>query len=480
MEAVHPESVTATKTSDDSGKDESKEITAAGVKSETSSCSSDFSFSDEETPEEKAAFKESRQKLIQKYGLDKYTKYLPKNEKMTPRVKYYTFDIKRKHREELPLRGWQKLKLYKNDSFLDDWINEPDEVSRMNIDKINAEDVTVEEFMERYEKPGVPVIISGCAENWDAMSKWNFPDLLKKFKKCKLKVGEDDEGYPLKMKLKYFVEYMLYNKDDSPLYLFQSSIESRKKIKEIVRDYTVPKYFQDDYFKILGSDTRPPYRWLLIGPRRSGTTIHCDPLSTSAWNTSIIGHKKWILFPPSYTKESIKGKQYKEKGADDEAIHYFRYIYPKVLENEKIEKRFEFVQRPGETVYVPGRWWHCVLNLDDTIAITQNYCNRGNFDRVWRDTRKNRKKMAVRWIRKMKEIDYPLYKRAIDINKKDGFLMYDVAKMKEIAWPYSESSSSSSSSTSLSDYDFEYSDIDIDTIEYNKEDIQEKEVKLEE
>mmetsp|Transcript_21476 Transcript_21476/g.21115 ORF Transcript_21476/g.21115 Transcript_21476/m.21115 type:complete len:282 (+) Transcript_21476:289-1134(+) len=280
------------------------------------------------------------------------------------------------------------------------------------------------------------------------------------------------------MKLKYFIEYMLYNKDDSPLYLFQSSIESRKKIKEIVRDYKVPKYFQDDYFKILGVDQRPPYRWLLIGPRRSGTTIHCDPLSTSAWNTSIQGHKKWILFPPSFSKEVAKGKKYKEKGADDEAVHYFKYIYPQILKNENIEKRYEFVQRPGETVFVPGRWWHCVLNLDETIAITQNYTNRGNFERVWRDTRKARKKMAVKWIRKMKQNDYDLYKRAIEINKKDGFLMYDLAKMKDIEWPYSASSSSSSSSTSLSDYDFEYSDIDMDNIEYNKEDINEKEVKL--
>jgi histone arginine demethylase JMJD6 len=291
-------------------------------------------------------------------------------------------------------------------------------------------------------------------------------------------VGEDDEGYPLKLKLKYFIEYLLFNKDDSPLYLFQSSIESRKKIKQIVNDYEVPKFFRDDYFKILGSDVRPPYRWFLMGPKRSGSTIHTDPLSTSAWNTSVQGHKKWVLFPPTYSKEFVKGKKHKEKKEDDEAIHYMRYIYPRIIEQEKVETRYEFIQRPGETVYVPGKWWHCVLNLDDTIAITQNYVNRGNFDRVWKDARKNRKKMAVRWLRKMKTIDNVLYKRALEINKKDNFMMYDIARKNKLQWPYSESSSSSSSSTSLSNYDFEYSDVDGAPITYNKEDVDEKEVKL--
>ena len=342
---------------DDSGAITEKPANNEATLSVSSKSSSSVTLSDEETPEQKAAYKQHCKDLKAKYGLDKLP-HFDKLSKMTQKVRYYTIERKRKHREELSLDGWQKLRLYRDNDYLQNLIDEPDEVSTINVDRVHVNDISVEEFMERYEKPSIPVILVGCTEGWDAHQKWNFPDLLKKYQKCKLKIGEDDDGYPLKLKLKHFIEYLVFNKDDSPLYLFQSSIESRRKIKDIVQDYQVPKFFQDDYFKIIGSDDRPPYRWFLVGPQRSGSTIHIDPLSTSAWNASIQGHKKWILFPPHYEKDFVKGKQFKEKKEDDEAIHYFKYIYPRILASGKVEKRYEFVQRPGETVYVPGKWWH--------------------------------------------------------------------------------------------------------------------------
>ena len=97
-----------------------------------------------------------------------------------------------------------------------------------------------------------------------------------------------------------------------------------------------------------------------------------------------------------------------------------------------------------------------VINIDDTIAITQNFTNKGNFERVWRHFRRCKKKSACNWLRNMKKGNKELFDRAIQLNKTDGFKMYDQVVTSQNKWPYSRTSSMTESSEELSELEFNY------------------------
>lgn len=309
---------------------------------------------------------------------------------------------------------------------------------------LDANQLELDLFHSKYEARGIPCVLQSIpqVEGWTAPERWQLDrlkvdqDLLDRKFKC----GEDDDGRSIKVKLRHFLEYLHNNKDDSPLYIFDAGFDDDRVAMRILTDYKVPSYFKDDLFRLVSESRRPPYRWWLIGPERSGTTVHIDPLATSAWNTLLCGQKRWVLFPPNVPKHVVKGKGLIRKDEDDEAIHYFMYILPRIkrrahqVGNSGDYENFacyEFTQNAGETCFIPNGWWHAVLNLSHTVGITQNFCSPRNFDRVWEKTRSGRKLMASKWLNAL-EISYPsLAERAKYLNRRDNYtLKYDPEELK--------------------------------------------------
>uniref|UniRef100_F1L8G1 Bifunctional arginine demethylase and lysyl-hydroxylase JMJD6 n=1 Tax=Ascaris suum TaxID=6253 RepID=F1L8G1_ASCSU len=352
------------------------------------------------------------------------------------RVRKRIAHAKRKARPELKSHEWDQLHYSKT------LLSSIDLFNGDNIERIDGSHLNADEFIKLYETRHIPIILTGITDNWRANTKWTLNELSKKYRNQKFKCGEDDDGYSVKLKMKYYMSYMRSTNDDSPLYIFDSSFGERHKTRRLLDDYEVPVMFQDDLFRYANEKRRPPYRWIVIGPARSGTGVHVDPLGTSAWNALINGHKKWCFLHPETPKSLLKPRKEECGKHPDEATTWFLSVYRRVKAPDwpKSFPPIEAIQRPGELVFVPSGWWHVVLNLSDTVAVTQNFCSITNLPAVWRKTIRKRPNFAKHWLRALR-LRRPEVLAVIEQAAKEG---------SDLNLESSDDSSSSSSSSSYS------------------------------
>ncbi|CAB1105438.1 unnamed protein product [Ectocarpus sp. CCAP 1310/34] len=211
--------------------------------------------------------------------------------------------------------------------------------------------------------------------DWPALEKWTRSRLSAAHGDLRLHAGG------LEFALKDYLRYARESKDELPLYVFDKRFVD--KCPDLGREYDVPSVFADDLFSVLGEERRPDYRWLIAGPARSGSSFHVDPNCTSAWNATVSGRKKWIMFPPGETPPGVHPS---EDGLDLAApvsiTEWFLNFYEECHAPGRRVRPLECVVSAGEVVFVPMGWWHCVLNLEWSVAITQNFVSRVNLPHV--------------------------------------------------------------------------------------------------
>ncbi|KAJ4965124.1 hypothetical protein NE237_016973 [Protea cynaroides] len=242
--------------------------------------------------------------------------------------------------------------------------------------------LSLEDFHHKYDGQK-PVLITELAETWPARSKWTVDQLLENYGDTEFRISQRS-AKKIKIKFKDYVLYLKLQHDEDPLYIFDDKFG--EAAPGLLKDYSVPYLFQEDLFDVLDRDQRPPFRWLIIGPERSGASWHVDPALTSAWNTLLCGRKRWALYPPGRVPLGVTLHVTEEDGdvniETPTSLQWWLEIYPLLADEDK---PIEFTQLPGETIFVPSGWWHCVLNLETTIAVTQNFVNSKNFEFVCLD-----------------------------------------------------------------------------------------------
>lgn len=246
-----------------------------------------------------------------------------------------------------------------------------------NIDR--RSNITLEEFITDYFIPNRPVVLTDVVTKWPAFKNWSKESLIERYGDTKFFINAG-----VNMTLRNFFAYCDTVQEEMPMYLFDH--DYGENAPTLLDDYAIPEVFHEDFFALL--DKRPSFRWLLAGPPRSGATFHKDPNYTSAWNAVITGSKKWVLYPPDFTPPGVgQSEDGLEVASPVSIVEWFLNFYERPANSKKSKttnaKRknnevIECILHAGEMIFVPNTWWHTVINLEESIAITQNFCNSFN------------------------------------------------------------------------------------------------------
>ena len=92
-----------------------------------------------------------------------------------------------------------------------------DESSKTAIFRVNASNLSQHDFIHCFERPAVPCIISDIPtlEQWPANERWGSWSYFRCMKDSYFKVGEDDDGYSVKV---YASNYSVHLSSEVSLY----------------------------------------------------------------------------------------------------------------------------------------------------------------------------------------------------------------------------------------------------------------------
>ncbi|PRB03086.1 cupin [Chryseobacterium sp. MYb7] len=225
-----------------------------------------------------------------------------------------------------------------------------------------VEDISKEEFYEKYLKPRRPVVIRNMAKNWPAYQKWTMEYMKEVVGDVEVPLYDSSKADPsapinaaaAKMKFGDYIDLIQREPTDLRIFLF----DPIKYAPKLLDDYISPK-------KLMGGFL-DKYPNMFFGGKGSVTFLHFDIDMAHIFHTHFNGRKHILLFDYKW-RERLYQIPYATYALEDYDIENPDFTkFPALDGVEGIECYLEH----GDTLFMPTGWWHWMKYLDGSFSIS--------------------------------------------------------------------------------------------------------------
>ncbi len=225
-----------------------------------------------------------------------------------------------------------------------------------------VEDISKEDFYEKYLKPRKPVVIKNMARKWPAYQKWTLDYMKEMVGDVEVPLYDSSKADPsapinasaAKMKFADYIDLIQKEPTDLRIFLF----DPIKFAPKLLDDYISPKELMGGFLD--------KYPNMFFGGKGSVTFLHFDIDMAHIFHTHFNGRKHVLLFDYKW-KDRLYKIPYATYALEDYDIENPDFKnFPALDGVEGIECFLEH----GDTLFMPTGWWHWMKYLDGSFSIS--------------------------------------------------------------------------------------------------------------
>lgn len=225
-----------------------------------------------------------------------------------------------------------------------------------------VDDISQEDFREKYLKTRTPVVIKNMARNWPAYQKWTMDYIKEVVGDVTVPLYDSSKADPAapintptaEMKFADYIDLIQREPTDLRIFFF----DPIKFAPSLLNDYVSPKDLMGGFLD--------KYPSMFFGGQGSVTFLHYDIDLAHIFHTHFNGRKHVLLFEYKW-KERLYKLPYATYALEDYDIEHPDFKnFPALDGVEGIECYLEH----GDTLFMPTGWWHWMKYLDGSFSIS--------------------------------------------------------------------------------------------------------------